>query len=258
MNIASGLPAVKLKTGTRTYEDSLTALGDWSMLYNGICEDPLLSPCAKLTFWVLVANSFETTMQYDGSPAFGTFESTSRMAKQTALSPEYLTAGIRELGALDLIRRTPQAGMAAHILLPSLKERYPQQLSLVDAPNPTTYAAFVKAGKYSRLSNAVLRDRKLSWRAKLVFMLVVRRSNSRSRYPNGDPAFGCWPGVQGMATDLNTSHDTVSRGLSELAKRGIILRSSRGHRRSCHTIVLPLDAIYNSAPSLAAANDVSF
>jgi hypothetical protein len=252
--IADGSDNVKKKT--RTYIDSLELMGNWSMMHNGICEDQLLSPCAKLTFWVLVANSFETTMQEDASPAFGTFESVLSMAKQTALSPEYLTAGIRELGALGLISRTYQTGAAAHILLPSLDEKYPQQTRVADAPD--TYAAFVKAGNYSRLSNAVLRDHELSWRAKLVFMLVVRRSNSGSRYPNGDPAFGCWPGVQGMATDLNTSHNTVDRGLCELAKRGIILRSSRGHRRSCHMIVLPLDAIYNSASSLAAANDVSF
>jgi hypothetical protein len=231
-------------------------MGNWSMLYNGICEDRGLSAKAKLTFWVLVANSWDATMQYDGSPAFGTFESVLSMAEQTATSPEYLAAGIRELTALGLISQTPQAGAAAHILLPSLDEKYPQQTRVADAPD--TYAAFVTAGNYSRLSNAVLRDHELSRSAKLVFMLVVRRSNSRSRYPNGDPAFGCWPGVQGMATDLNISSDTVNRGLSELAKRGIILRSSRGYRRSCHTIVLPLDAIYNSAPSLAAANDVSF
>ena len=231
-------------------------MGDWSMMYNGICEDRGLSAKAKLTFWVLVANSWDATMQYDGSPAFGTFESVLSMAEQTATSPEYLAAGIQELESRGLIRRTPQDGAAAHILIPSLKERYPQQPSLAGASN--TYAAFVKAGNYSRLSNAVLRDHELSRSAKIVFMLVVRRSNSaKSRYPNGDPAFGCWPSINGMANDLNISSATVDRGLSELVKRGILLRCSRGHRKSRHTLVLSLDAIYYPAPSLAAANDAS-
>ena len=236
--------ALRVKSKARTYEDSLTSMDDWSQIFVRVCDDRILSANAKLAFWVLVSNS---STPDDNPCEYGTWASLSGMAKRAGLSFEYLDDGCRELWANHLIwMDLLPNGNAAIIKLLPLEDRYPPKAALKTTPR--TYEESVKArGRFVRLSNAVLRDHELSRSAKLVFMQLVRRSNGyKLHYSNGDLAYGTWVGENTIADALKMSTDTVKRGMSELLRRGIILRQNRGQDATSITFIPDIQRLYTA------------
>ena len=66
--------------------------------------------------------------------------------------------------------------------------------------------------------DSIYEDQELSHRAKTVYIYLKDHSNKEGT---------CWPGINTIAIGLNLSRSTVKRALDDLAKAGLVEKSSR-------------------------------
>ena len=66
--------------------------------------------------------------------------------------------------------------------------------------------------------DSIYEDTELNHRAKAVYIYLKDHSNKEGT---------CWPGINTIASGLNLSRSTVKRALNDLAKAGLVEKSSR-------------------------------